>query len=43
MLFAIDGKAITEVPRTRTEYFRAVRDTLLAETGPKKFKRSSIA
>ena len=28
MLFAIDGKAIIEIPRTRTEYFRAVKNAL---------------
>src|ERR1044071_3651005 len=28
VLFAIDGKPITEIPRSRIEYFRAVKDTL---------------
>jgi hypothetical protein len=28
LLFAIDGKPITEIPRTRTDYFRAVKNTL---------------
>ena len=28
MLFAMDGKPITEIPRTRIEYFRAVKETL---------------
>ncbi len=28
MLFTIDGKPITEIPRIRVEYFRAVKNTL---------------
>jgi hypothetical protein len=28
MLFTMDGKRITEIPRSRMEYFQAVKDTL---------------